>query len=145
MKPPKLPLDSQLCFSLYAATIAINRTYKPMLDEFGLTFPQYLVLSALWEQDALTVSGIADRLGLDSSMITPLVKRLESAGFVTRKRNPKDERQVIVRLTDKGRSLEQETVRLTQTLLERSGFTPDQLTRLNDQAHKLRSALSRHS
>ena len=143
MKPPTLPLESQLCFSLYAATIAINRTYKPMLDALGLTFPQYLVLSALWEQDGLTVSAIADRLALDSSMITPLVKRLEAARFVTRKRNPKDERQVIVKLTKKGMSLEGETVRLTQALLERSGMTPERLTRLNDQVQELREALGR--
>jgi len=67
----KLPLESQLCFSLYATTIAVNRLYKPMLDKLGLTYPQYLVLSTLWEQDGLTVSAIADRLALESSMITP--------------------------------------------------------------------------
>jgi DNA-binding MarR family transcriptional regulator len=142
MKPPKLPLDSQLCFSLYSATIAINRTYKPMLDQFGLTYPQYLVLSTLWEQDGLAVSAIANRLALDSSMITPLLKRLETAGFVTRARNPKDERQVIVSLTAKGRSLNDETACLTETLLERSGLTPAQLIKLNEQVRGLRDALS---
>ena len=142
MKPQKLPLDSQLCFSLYAVTIAINRTYKPMLDEFGLTYPQYLVLSTLWERDGLAVSAIADRLSLDSSMITPLLKRLEAAGFVTRRRNPKDERQVIVSLTAKGRSLNEETACLTQTLLERSGLTPEQLIQLNEQVRGLRDALA---
>ena len=91
--------------SLYAASIAVNRTYKPMLDEFGLTYPQYLVLSTLWEQDGLLVSAIADRLALESSTITPLVKRMESAGLLTRERNPMDERQVIVSLTEEGRSL----------------------------------------
>src|SRR5258708_37408755 len=101
MNPPKVPLDSQLCFSLYSATIAINRTYKPMLDAFGLTYPRYLVLSSLWEQDGLTISGIANRLSLESSMITPLVKRLEAAEFVTAKRYPTDERQVIVTSTVK--------------------------------------------
>jgi DNA-binding MarR family transcriptional regulator len=142
MKPPKLPLDSQLCFSLYSATIAINRTYKPMLDQFGLTYPQYLVLSTLWEQDGLAVSAIANRLALDSSMITPLLKRLEAAGFVTRARNPKDERQVFVSLTAKGRSLNDETACLTETLLERSGLTPAQLIKLNEQVRGLRDALS---
>jgi DNA-binding MarR family transcriptional regulator len=142
MKPPKLELDSQLCFSLYSTTIAINRTYKPMLDALGLTYPQYLVLSTLWEQDGLAVSAIANRLALDSSMITPLVKRLEGARLVTRKRNPKDERQVIVSLTPKGRSLDEKTACLTQTLLEKSGLTPDQLTKLNDQVQGLRDALT---
>jgi MarR family transcriptional regulator, organic hydroperoxide resistance regulator len=139
----KLPLNSQLCFSLYAATIAVNRTYKPMLDQLGLTYPQYLVLSTLWEQNGLAVSAIADRLSLESSTITPLVKRLEAAGFLTRKRNAKDERQVLVSLTAKGHSLEQKTACLTDELLERSGLTPDQLTKLNGQVRKLQDALSR--
>jgi len=141
MKPTKLPLDSQLCFSLYAASIAVNRTYKPMLDDLGLTYPQYLVLSTLWEQDGLPVSSIADRLSLESSTITPLVKRLETAGLLTRERNPKDERQVIVSLTVKGRSLNEKTACLTDALLDRSGLTPDQLMKLNGQVRKLRDAL----
>jgi DNA-binding MarR family transcriptional regulator len=143
MKPPKLPLESQLCFSLYAASIAINRTYKPMLDQLGLTFPQYLVLSALWEHDGLTITAIADRLGLDASMITPLVKRLESIGVLTRTRNPQDERQVIVRLTKKGESLEGRSACLTQTLLERSGMTEERLAHLNDQVQELIDVLDR--
>jgi DNA-binding MarR family transcriptional regulator len=143
MKPNKLPLDSQLCFSLYAASMAVNRTYKPMLDAMGLTYPQYLVLSTLWEQDGLPVSSIADRLSLESSTITPLVKRLEVAGLLTRERNLKDERQVIVSLAAKGRSLNEKSACLTDTLLERSGLTPDQLTRLNGQVRKLRDALAR--
>jgi len=141
MQPPKLPLDSQLCFSLYGASMAVSRTYKPMLDQLGLTYTQYLVISTLWEEDRLPISSIADRLSLESSTITPLVKRLEAAGTVTRERNPKDERQVIVSLTSKGRDLEKRTACLTQSLLERSGLTPDQLIKLNGQVQKLRDAL----
>jgi len=141
MQPPKLPLDSQLCFSLYGASMAVSRTYKPMLDQLGLTYTQYLVISTLWEEDRLPISSIADRLSLESSTITPLVKRLEAAGTVTRERNPKDERQVIVSLTAKGRDLEKKTACLTQSLLERSGLTPDQLIKLNGQVQKLRDAL----
>jgi len=141
MQPPKLPLDSQLCFSLYGASMAVNRTYKPMLDKLGLTYTQYLVLSALWEEDGLPISSIADRLSLESSTITPLVKRLEAAGFVARKRNPMDERQVIVSLEAKGRALNQKTACLTQALLERSGLTADQLTKLNAKVQNLRDAL----
>jgi MarR family transcriptional regulator, organic hydroperoxide resistance regulator len=141
-KNPSVPLDSQLCFSLYAATIAVNRTYKPMLDKLGLTYPQYLVLSTLWEEDGLAVSAIADRLSLESSTITPLVKRLESAGFLTRLRNPKDERQVLVSLTHKGRSMKEKTACLTQTLLDRSGMTVDQIVKLNRQVQGLRDALA---
>ena len=142
MKSTKLPLDSQLCYSLYAASIAVNRTYKPMLDALGLTYPQYLVLSTLWEQDGLGVSAIADRLSLEPSTITPLVKRLESAGFLTRERNPKDERQVIIRLTDKSRPLYEKTACLTDTLLEHSGLTPQKLAKLNARVRKLRDALA---
>jgi len=137
----KLPLESQLCFSLYATTIAVNRLYKPMLDKLGLTYPQYLVLSTLWEQDGLTVSAIADRLALESSMITPLLKRLEAAGLVIRTRNPRDERQVIVTLTAKGKSLNEKTACLTDTLLERSGMTPAKLSDLNAKIQALRDAL----
>jgi DNA-binding MarR family transcriptional regulator len=140
-KNPAPPLDSQLCFSLYAASIAVNRTYKPILDGLGLTYPQYLVLSSLWEEDGLAISAIADRLSLESSTITPLVKRLEAAGFLTRLRNPKDERQVLVSLTDKGRSMKEKTACLTQTLLERSGMTVDQIIKLNRQVRGLTEAL----
>lgn len=139
---PAPPLDSQLCFSLYAASIAVNRTYKPILDGLGLTYPQYLVLSSLWEKEGLAISAIADRLALESSTITPLVKRLESAGFLTRLRNPKDERQVLVSLTAKGRSMKAKTACLTQTLLGRSGLTVDQIVKLNQQVQGLRDALA---
>lgn len=140
---PAPPLDSQLCFSLYAATIAVNRTYKPILDGLGLTYPQYLVLSTLWEENGLPISAIADRLSLESSTITPLVKRMEGGGFLTRLRNPKDERQVLVSLTAKGRSMKEKTACLTQTLLERSGLTVDQIVKLNRQVQGLRDALAR--
>src|SRR5258705_8100151 len=137
-----LPLNTKLCSSLYAKTFGGTRLYKPMLDKLGVTYPQYLVLSTLWEQGSLTISAIADALALEPSMITPLVKRLEAAGFATRERNPKDERQVIVSLTAKGFSLNEKTACLTDTLLERSGLTPEQLTGLNDQVQALRDALS---
>ena len=101
-KDPVLPLDGQLCFSIYSASIAIQRVYKPMLDELGVTYTQYLVLSALWERDGLTIGAIADRLALEPSTITPAVKRLEAAGFVARQRSTTDERQVQVHLSRKG-------------------------------------------
>jgi len=141
-KTPAPPLDGQLCFSLYAATIAVNRTYKPLLDRLGLTYPQYLVLSALWEEEGLTISAIADRLSLESSTITPLVKRLENAGFLTRKRNADDERQVLVSLSTKGRSMKEKATCLTETLLEKSGMTVEQMVKLNRQVQKLRETLA---
>ena len=137
-----LRLDEHLCFSLYAASMAVNRIYKPALDRLGLTYPQYLVLTALSEDDGQTVSGIADRLALESSTVTPLVKRLESAKLVTRTRNAMDERQVNVRLTDKGRKLRIEAGCLTDELL-RSGLKPAQLITLNKQVADLRRRLAK--
>ena len=141
--PDAIPLDSQLAFSLYGALMAINRAYKPWLDELGITYPQYLVLSALWEDNGQTITAIGDRLALEPSSITPLVKRLEQAGLLGRKRNPADERQVQVRLTDKGRGVRAETGRLIQTLGQRSGMTHEDLVALNGQIQALRDAFAR--
>lgn len=138
-----LPLDDQLCFALYSANIAINRTYLPILEKLGITYPQYLVLGALWQADGLAIGAIAERLSLESSTITPLVKRLEAAGFVTRQRNPEDERQVIVSLTDKGVAMRQQSKCLTETLLERSGLAVADIVRLNREVSALRDTLRR--
>lgn len=137
-----LPLDDQLCFSLYAASMAVGRTYKPMLDALGITYPQYLVLHALWEQDGRTVGAIAERLALESSTVTPLVKRLEAAGLVARARNPADERQVQVRLTDEGWAIRERCSCLGEALFERSGMSFDGLKALNTQVQALRDALA---
>lgn len=139
---PTLPLDSQLCFSIYSTSIAIHRVYKPMLDELGVTYTQYLVLSALWERDGLTITAIADRLALEPSTITPAVKRLEIAGFVTRQRSASDERQVQVRLTPKGAELHAKTGCLTDTLLRRSGFTVPEMVDLNRKVQLLRDGMT---
>jgi DNA-binding MarR family transcriptional regulator len=139
---PTLPLDEQLCFSIYATGIAINRAYKPMLDALGVTYTQYLALSTLWEHDGLSISAIADRLVLEPSTITPAVKRLESAGFLTRKRSAADERSVEVRLTQKGKELHAKTGCLTESLLRRSGFTIPEMIELNRQVQRLRDGLS---
>lgn len=141
--PAPLPLDSQLCFSIYSAAIAINRAYKPMLDALGVTYTQYLAVSALWEQDGLSISAIADRLGLEPSTITPAVKRLEAAGFLSRRRSTADERLVEVFLTEKGKELHPKTACLTDTLLRRSGFTVPEMIDLNDKVQMLRDGLAR--
>jgi DNA-binding MarR family transcriptional regulator len=139
---PTLPLDSQLCFSIYSAAIAINRAYKPMLDALGVTYTQYLALSALWERDGLSISAIADRLGLEPSTITPAVKRLEVAGFLSRRRSTVDERLVEVFLTPKGIDLHPRTGCLTDALLRRSGFTIPQMIDLNEKVQSLRDGLT---
>ncbi len=136
-----LPLDNQICFTLYATSMAINRAYKPMLDEMGITYPQYLVLNALAEADGMSVGSIAHRLALESSTITPLVKRMELAGLVTRQRSQTDERQVQVDLTSAGRALLVQCNCLNETLIERSGMTLPQLDALNRQIQALRDTL----
>jgi len=98
-----LKLGNQLCFAIYAAAHAFTGAYKPLLDPLGLTYPQYLVLLVLWEEEGLSVKAIGQRLHHDSGTLTPVLKRLEKAGFVRRRRDAEDERQVRVELTDKGR------------------------------------------
>lgn len=103
-----LLLDNQLCFALYSANLALNKLYRQLLAPLNLTYPQYLVMLVLWEQDDITVSDIGERLFLDSATLTPLLKRLESAGLINRHRSRKDERQVAVTLSDAGRHLQQQ-------------------------------------
>ncbi|MCQ8277317.1 MarR family transcriptional regulator [Acetobacteraceae bacterium KSS8] len=135
-------LDDQLCFALYSANMAVNRAYKPLLDKIGITYPQYLVLMALWDEDERTIGAIAARLGLESSTVTPLVKRLESAGFAARTRNPADERQVVVRLTERGRALRGECGVIGQAVFRRPGLTLAGLASLRDDVRALRDVLS---
>jgi len=140
--PDLLTLEDQLCFGLYAASMAINRVYKPLLDRLGITYPQYLVLNALWEENGRTVGSIAERLSLEPSTVTPLVKRLEASQLVSRTRHPEDERRVVVSLTPRGRELEEESRCLGQELLTRSGMEPKELMALNAQVQRLRQALT---
>jgi MarR family transcriptional regulator, organic hydroperoxide resistance regulator len=137
--PP--PLRDQLCYAIYTAGIAIQRAYKPLLDELGLTYPQYLVMNVLWAQDEQTVASIADHLALDSSTLTPLLKRLEAAGLVRRTRNLSNERQVLVALTGKGHALQHRAGCLSDTLLAASTQTPPQLAALNHDVRHLRDAI----
>ncbi|MDB5502978.1 MAG: transcriptional regulator, MarR family [Tardiphaga sp.] len=144
MSPDDITLDQQLCFALYGASMAIGRAYKPLLDDLEITYPQYLVLSTLWEGGAQSVGGIADRLALESSTVTPLVKRLEQAGFVARKRNPEDERQVVVSLTDKGTALREKARCLGETLFVAAGMSVERLINLNREVHAFRDSVSRY-
>lgn len=138
----EITLDHQLCFALYGASMAIGRAYKPLLDALEITYPQYLVLSTLWERDAQSVGNIADRLALESSTITPLVKRLEQADFVVRKRNPEDERQVVVSLTVKGTALRKKASCLGETLFAAAGMSPKRLIDLNREVRAFRDAVT---
>ncbi|RWO79361.1 MAG: MarR family transcriptional regulator [Mesorhizobium sp.] len=140
-----LPLDDQLCYAIYSAGMAIQRVYKPLLDDLGLTYPQYLVLNVLWREDKLTVGGIAERLALESSTLTPLLKRLEAAGLLRRTRNPANERQVVVALTDKGRELRSRAGCLADALLSSSGQSPAHLNQINRDVRELRDAIYEHT
>lgn len=135
-----LPLDRQLGFGLYSAFMAVSRVYKPWLDKLGLTYPQYLVMCVLWEDDDQTIGGIASRLDLEPSTITPLMKRLEQAGHVVRQRNPADERQVRVRLTDQGRAIREQTRTLAEALYGKAGMTAEEVADLNRRVTALREA-----
>jgi DNA-binding MarR family transcriptional regulator len=132
------PLDQQICFTMYATSMAITRAYKPMLDQLGLTYPQYLVVSVLGEADGLTIGGIATRLDLESSTVTPLVKRLEAAGLLNRTRDVVDERRVDVRLTREGWAVLENSKCLGDFLGERSGMSDKDLEALNKQVQALR-------
>jgi DNA-binding MarR family transcriptional regulator len=141
--PPVL-LEEQLCFAIYSAGIAIQRAYKPLLDDLGLTYPQYLVLNVLWREDGQTVGKIAQQLALESSTLTPLLKRLETAGLIRRTRNPDNERQVLVSATQQGLALRSRAGCLGDTLLVASGETPGALGKLNREIAHLRDAVYDH-
>lgn len=142
--PDPLPLDDQLCYAIYSAGMAIQRVYKPLLDELGLTYPQYLVLNVLWREDKQTVGSIAEKLALESSTLTPLLKRLEAAGFLRRTRNPANERQVVVALTDPGRELRSRAGCLADALLSVSGQSPAHLNQITRDVRALRDAIYAH-
>jgi MarR family transcriptional regulator, organic hydroperoxide resistance regulator len=138
-------LGEFLCFAIYSAHLAVNRVYKPLLDDLGLTYPQYLVLAALYEQDDQTVGGLGDKLFLDSSTLTPLLKRMESAGYLTRQRDPQDERQVRIRLTQRGRSARENSFGFLDGLVKATGLDPGAYRQLLKAMVELRDNLSRAS
>lgn len=136
-----LDLDDQLCFAIYAAEHAFSRAYKPLLDPLGLTYPQYLVLMVLWETDDQTVSSIGHRLMLESSTLTPLLKRMESQDLVTRVRDHEDERQVRVRLTAAGRKLAQPARAVPKCMLKMAGISAETIARLKREIDLVRKSL----
>ncbi len=137
-----LSLDNQLCFALYSASLSMTRLYKPLLDELALTYPQYLVMLALWEADRVTVSDLGTRLSLDSGTLTPLLKRLEATGYLSRMRDVADERRVLIRLTAEGRALRARAVQVPQCLLAASQCSLEELSQLTRQLQALRDRVS---
>lgn len=140
-----LALDKQLCFALYSASLAMTKVYKPLLAPLGLTYPQYLVMLALWEGDGQTVSALGDKLALDSGTLTPLLKRLEAQGRLGRERDAEDERRVIVRLTDAGRKLKLQARGVPMAIGRASGCELGEIVELTRQLTTMRDALSRHA
>jgi DNA-binding MarR family transcriptional regulator len=116
MEYEQLKLDNQICFPVYAASRLITREYQPYLDKLGITYPQYLVLMVLWETDKVSVNEISQKLILNTNTLTPLLKRLESQGLLSRTRSAKDERKVIVSVTEKGRQMQHEASKIPEQL-----------------------------
>jgi DNA-binding MarR family transcriptional regulator len=138
-----LALDNQFCFALYSASLAMTKAYKPFLDKIGLTYPQYLVMLVLWQQDDILVKTIGEKLFLDSGTLTPLLKRLESSNLIARTRDETDERQVRITLTREGRALKKKAQAIPQQMLCASGQPADVLHTLRGQLTLIRNDLTR--
>ena len=140
--PAILRLDNQVCFALYSASLAMTKLYKPLLDRIGLTYPQYLVMLVLWEQDGVTVSELGERLFLDSGTLTPLLKRLEAQGQIARLRDVQDERRVRITLTAEGRALRDQAEAIPPCVLQSSQCSIAELAALTTELKQLRDRLS---
>ena len=147
--PPKtlpindmLKLDNQLCFALYSASLAMTKLYKPLLKALGLTYPQYLAMLVLWERDGQMVSELGERLSLDSGTLTPLLKRMETAGWISRQRDVQDERRVFITLTPAGRTLKAEAAKVPPCILSATQCSIPEITALTQQVQALRGRLT---
>lgn len=144
MKNPLNPLllDNQLCFALYSSSHLLTKVYKPLLKELDLTYPQYLTMLALWEEDGVTVGTLGERLYLDSGTLTPLLKRMEAAKLLKRERSGGDERQVFIHLTDKGRNLKRAAASIPARAAAATGLSIPEMIKLRKQLTKLQSSLA---
>jgi DNA-binding MarR family transcriptional regulator len=138
-RPSSPRLADFLCFAIYSTNLAYGRAYKPLLEELGLTYTQYIAIVALWEQDNQTVSGLGEKLFLESNTLTPILKKLETAGYLRRQRDPTDERQVLVSLTDAGRGLREKLG--ARNLVKASGLSPEEFPKLQKAVVALRNNL----
>lgn len=137
----KQRLENQLCFALYSTLLGVNKVYRGLLREFDLTYPQYLVMLVLWEKDRVNVSQICEQLYLETTTLTPLLKRLEARGLISRRRSAEDERQVIVSLTEEGRALRQQLKHVPDCLGAAMGGSLDDIVELRNKLTKVRSKL----
>jgi DNA-binding MarR family transcriptional regulator len=134
-------LDGQVCFALYSASRAATAVYRPILDGLGLTYPQYLVMLVLWENEPRGVKELGEELGLDSGTLSPLLKRLEALGLVERRRSGEDERRVAIHLTPAGRALSSRATGIPKHLADAAGLSPDELEQLRATLGRLTAAL----
>jgi DNA-binding MarR family transcriptional regulator len=140
-----LGLEDQVCFAVYSTGLAMDRVYRKILRPLKLTYPQYLVMLILWESDGMTVTAIGGRLFLDSATLTPLLKRLESSGLISRKRAAEDERQVVISLTARGRALKEKARDVQHALFQAAHCSAEELRDIKKQLEALRSRLRRPS
>ena len=141
--PDAPKLGDFLCFAIYSANLAYGKAYKPLLDELGVTYTQWIAIIALWEEDDQTVSGLGEKLFLESNTLTPILKKLEVLGYLVRRRDPADERQVRVSLTEAGRSLRERGAQ--RTLVKATGLAPDEFFQLQKSVVKVRNNLVGHT
>lgn len=137
----QLALDAQLCFALYSAQLAMGKVYRNFLNQLSLTYPQYLVMLLLWEQDGVSVNDLGARLFLDSATLTPLLKRLQNMGLLEKHRSLKDQRHVILKLTDSGRNLKEKAYAIPNGVMCSTGCNPAQAKQLKADLESLRNSL----
>ena len=137
--PASVTLSDFLCFAVYSANLAFGKAYKPILEELGLTYTQYVTIIALWEEDRQTVGRLGEKLFLESNTLTPMLKKLEAMGYLERQRDPEDERQVLVSLTKSGRQLREKG--LNMDLVEATGLAPDEFAKVQKAIVTLRNNL----
>ncbi|EJB8434263.1 MarR family winged helix-turn-helix transcriptional regulator [Acinetobacter baumannii] len=138
-----LKLENQLCFLIYSTNLALNQLYRKLLTPLGITYPQYLVMLVLWEKDEITVSEIGSKLFLESSTLTPILKKLEALQLLNRTRSKEDERQVIITLSEKGKKLKEQAVNIPTHILEASSCDTTTLLGLKDQLTQLRTNIAK--
>lgn len=141
MKAKPRQLSEFLCFAIYSANLAFGKAYKPMLEELGLTYTQYITMVALSEEDDVTVSTLGDKLFLESNTLTPILKKLEGMGYVLRQRDAQDERLVRVKLTPAGRKLREKALSINSGLVEATGLSPQEFARMQQGVVALRDSL----
>ncbi|MEC9462383.1 MAG: MarR family transcriptional regulator [Pseudomonadota bacterium] len=137
----ELKLDRQLCFALYGAAHAFTRAYKPLLSPLGLTYPQYVVMMALWEEDDISVKALGEKVGLDSGTLSPLLKRLEQIHYVARRRDAADERVVFITLTEEGRQLKARALEVFQSIGSQLGCDISEIESLRESLKRLKTQL----